>query len=93
MSIYLILSLLSLSLFHLILPSFHPSLSGITLIDETSPVDEPSNSDQVTEGVKFAYTLPQQQSNQEDNQELKDDTALCVHPCACVLICVYVVGV
>ena len=66
--------------------SSHPSLSGITLVDETSPVDEPSDSDQVTEGVKFAYTLPHQQSNQEDSQ---DDTALvCVHPCACVSACV-----
>ena len=68
-------------------PSFHPSLPGITLVDETSPVDEPSDSDQVTEGVKFAYTLPQQQSNQEDSQ---DDTALvCVHPCVCVSLCVH----
>ena len=78
-------SLLSLSPFHLILPSFHSSLSGITLVDETPPVDEPSDSDQVTEGVKFAYTLPHQQSNQDS----QDDTALvCVHPCACVSVCV-----
>ena len=76
-------SLLSLSLFHFIVSLPPP---GITLVDETSPVDEPSTSDQVTEGVKFAYTLPQQQSNQEDSQ---DDTALvCVHPCACVSVCV-----
>ena len=43
---------------------------------------------QSTNQVKFAYTLPQQQSNQEDSQ---DDTALvCVHPCACVWGCVSV---
>ena len=73
--------------FPLSLPSYplSSSLSGITMVDETSPVDEPSDSDQVTEGVKFAYTLPHQQSNQEDSQ---DDTALvCVHQCACVLVC------
>ena len=79
----------SLSSYPPLLSSLHPlssSLSGITLVDETSPVDEPSDSDQVTEGVKFAYTLPHQQSNQEDSQ---DDTALvCVHPCACVSACV-----
>ena len=69
-----------------------PSLPS-SLVDETSPVAEPLNSDQVTEGVKFAYTLPQQQLNQEDTQE---DTALvCVHPCVCVcvlyvLVCVHV---
>ena len=79
----------SLSSYPPLLSSLHPlssSLSGITLVDETSPVDEPSNSDQVTEGVKFAYTLPHQQSNQEDSQ---DDTALvCVHIHACVSACV-----
>ena len=88
------LAILSLSLsffiptFPLSLPSYplSSSLSGITLVDETSPVDEPSDSDQVTEGVKFAYTLPHQQSNQEDSQ---DDTALvCVHPCVFVSVCV-----
>ena len=86
------LAILSLSLpffippFPLSLPSYPPLPPGITLVDETSPVDELSDSDQVTEGVKFAYTLPQQQSNQEDSQ---DDTALvCVHPCACVSACV-----
>ena len=63
------------------LSHFHP---GITLVDETSPVDKPSNSDQVTGGVQFAYALPQQQSNQEDNQ---DDTALVgSHPCVCVSV-------
>ena len=67
-------SLSSLPNFHLIFPPAlpHPFLPGITLVDETSPVDEPLNSDQVTEGVQFAYTLPQQQSNPADNQ----DTAL-----------------
>ena len=68
------------------LPSYplSSSLSGITLVDATSPVDEPSDSDQVTEGVKFAYTLPYQQS--KDSQ---DDTALvCVHTHACVSACV-----
>ena len=75
-------------LFPLSLPSYplSSSLSGITLVDKTSPVDEPSDSDQVTEGVKFTYTLPHQQSNQEDSQ---DDTALvCVHIHACVSVCV-----
>ena len=82
-------SSLSLSSFLLpslpsILSSLPSSLPGITLVDETSPVDEPSTSDQVTEGVKFAYTLPHQQSNQEDSQ---DDTALvCVHIHACVAV-------
>ena len=56
-----------------------------TLVDETSPVDEPSTSEQVTEGVKFAYTLPHQQSDQEDRQ---DDAALvCVH---LWLVCSYI---
>ena len=66
-----------------LLSSSLPLLPGITLVDERSPVDKPLNSDQVTEGVQFAYTLPQHQSNQEDN-----DTALVgVHPCACVCMC------
>ena len=77
LSIFILSILLSLPSFLLSLSS----LPGITLVDETSPVDEPSDSDQVTEGVKFAYTLPHQQSNQKDSQ---DNTALvCVHPCAC----------
>ena len=73
------------------------SLSGITLVDETSPVDEPSNSDQVTEGVKFAYTLPQQQSNREDNDTVlvcvhhARTCALCIYICVCTLyVCMYV---
>ena len=64
-----------------------PPLPGITLGDKVSPVDKPSNSDQVTEGVQFAYTLPQ---HQEDNQ---DDTALVGCACVCVLyvlVCVHV---
>ena len=62
-----------------------PPLPGITLVDKTSPVDEPSNSDQVTEGLQCAYTLPQQQSNQEDN----DTAVVGVHPCVCVCtVCV-----
>ena len=66
-------------------PFLPPFLPSITLVDETSPVDEPLNSDQVTEGVQFAYTLPQQQSNMDN------DTALVgVHPCVCV--CTLCVG-
>ena len=66
-----------------------PYLPSSTLVDETSPVDEPLNSDQVTEGVQFAYSLPQQQSNQEDNQ---DDTGMCSSMCVCVRVglCVHV---
>ena len=65
-------------------PSLPPFLPDITLVEETSPVDELSNSDHVTEGLQFAYTLPQ---HQEDN-----DTALVgVHQCVYVLyVLVYV---
>ena len=90
--LYLILSILLSPFLHPsfpFLPSISSSLPGITLVDKTTPVDEPSDSDQVTEGVKFAYTLPHQQSNQEENE---DDTALvCVfiHVHVCQFVCVY----
>ena len=66
---------------HLPFPSHppHPSLPSHFLRyrtgrDETSPLDGTPGSDQVTEGVKFAYTLPVQSAGGEgqDDQLVAD---------------------
>ena len=63
------------------------SLSGITLVDEMSPVDEPSNSDQVTEGVQFAYT------HYHNSKSTRGTIIRTQHWCSsCVCVCTVCVG-